>query len=168
MRPPDAAGAAEARLDALAAARLAALPLDVADLWSAERCPEAWLDVLAAGFLVPWWDPAWTAVERRRRLAVAIPALRRFGTRRGVEMALEAWDAPFSYRRTGAYRFSVTLTTGSTVRQSEEARLRAWIDRAKRGAAHYDLTLLAGGSVLPLDVAVVATRLRTAFIAGRA
>ena len=168
MRPPDAAGAAEARLDALAAARLAALPLHVADLWSAERCPEPWLDILAAGFLVPWWDPAWSAAERRRRLSLAIPALARFGTRAGVELALESWGAPFSYRRTGAFAFAVTVTTGSTVRQSDENRLRAWIDRAKRGAAHYQLTLLAGGAALPIEAAFAAGRLRTAFIAGRA
>ena len=157
--PPPTAGAAERRLDALAAARLDLVPVPVADLWDADRCPARWLPILAAGLDMPWWSADWDEAQQRLAIGTAIDQIRRLGTRAGVEDGLRANGVAFAYARTDAYQFRVVVSVdGATTTVADVPRLRRAIDTAKRAAAHYTLAVTLGapaGLILAMPAAAV-------------
>ncbi len=160
MRPPPQAGLLERRLDALAAARLAAIPMHVDAMWDAARCPQEWLSILAAGMDVPWWSTAWSVPEQRHAIGTAFASLARLGTREGVEDGLRAWGAQYRYSRVRARHFLVEVSTsGGALPASELPKLRKTLDSAKRATAHYTLGVLPGADAR-LQVGVVAAAIR--------
>lgn len=66
------------------------IPVGIADLWSADRCPEAFLPFLAWSFSVDDWDPAWPEATKREVIAASVEVHRHKGTLWSVRRALAA------------------------------------------------------------------------------
>ncbi|MGR3484071.1 MAG: phage tail protein I [Paracoccaceae bacterium] len=89
LLPPNAT-ALERALEAVAAARLGAIGLTFADLWSAERCPAHLLGHLAWSLSVDLWDEAWSEAVKREVCARSIAVHRRKGSAASVRDLLAA------------------------------------------------------------------------------
>ncbi len=81
---------------ALASSDAAALAARVAEIDrvrmipNIDELPEELLDILARDFKVDWWDPEYTAEEKRRTLKTSWKVHRMMGTKAAVETALSA------------------------------------------------------------------------------
>lgn len=76
-----------------ASARVNDVPVQIGDLWSAERCPEHLLPWLAHALSVDEWDSTWPEAIKRRVIAQSIPTHRIKGTAGAVKSALAALNA---------------------------------------------------------------------------
>lgn len=89
--PPNASET-ERAIEAAGAARLDALSVAIAALWSAGDCPEDFLPWLAWALSVDVWRPHWPADIKRQVIASSYDVHVAKGTRAGVEAALDALD----------------------------------------------------------------------------
>lgn len=64
----------------------------VGNLWDPATCPAAALPFLAWGLAVPYWDAAWSEVQKRTAVAGAIPFHRIKGTRAAVRQVLDRFE----------------------------------------------------------------------------
>lgn len=89
--PPNAT-AMESAFDLADAARLAALPVPVGDVWNPWTCPASLLPWLAWGVSIDIWDTSWPEQVKREAIAGAIEEQRRKGTPAAVRKALDRID----------------------------------------------------------------------------
>lgn len=68
-----------------AGARLAEIPVPIADLWNPWTCPEVALPFLAWGMSVDIWDDAWTVTRKRAVVAASVDLHRHKGTLGGIK-----------------------------------------------------------------------------------
>ncbi len=92
LLPPNAA--AEERALEAAAARLAAVPVPLADLWHPQRCPSALLPWLAWTVSVDEWDSSWDDTTKRQVIAESIAIHLKKGSRASVERILQLVGYP--------------------------------------------------------------------------
>ncbi|MDO5631140.1 MAG: phage tail protein I [Paracoccus sp. (in: a-proteobacteria)] len=121
------------------------VPVPVADLWSADRCPAAHLPWLAWALSVDDWDPDWPEDTQRAVIAASVEVHRCKGTVWAMRRALavaglgdatiqEGWSAnrydgvvPRNGSRTRKTsdhwaEYRVTLTRPMAIRQASRAR----------------------------------------------
>jgi len=84
----------ERALDRTGAARLAALPSVVANLWNAATCPVALLPYLAWAVSVDEWDDKWSEAKKRAVIASAPETHRTKGTPTSIRRALSMLGQP--------------------------------------------------------------------------
>ncbi len=119
LLPPNASRLEEA-LDAAGAARVA-LPAPIPDIWSADRCPPAFLDFLAWTLSVDFWDTAWPEGAKRAVVAASVAVHREKGSPASIRRLMEALGygvvaiiegaAPFYYDGSVLYDGSQTYGT---------------------------------------------------------
>lgn len=125
------------------------------NLWNPETCPEAFLPWLAWALSVDEWGPEWPVASKRKAIRHAIEVHRRKGTRRAVELALDALgihaDVVEWFESGGApHTFSLdayggdVFAAGYSIGPALAAKLRAVIDPVKPASAHYDLRIGEG------------------------
>lgn len=146
------------RAAAQACATLVAIPIPIRDLWNPDRCPEAFLPLLAWQFSVDRWDQDWPAATKRAVIKASYNLHRRKGTilalRRAVEplgyliRVVEWWQtSPRGPRGTFTLDVGV-LDTGIT--DEMYAELERLIDDAKPLSRHLRglaISLEARGSI---------------------
>lgn len=88
LLPPNATPAERALSEATA--RLGAVPVEIRDVWSPDRCPEALLPWLADAFSVDQWDQNWTEAQKRAFIKASVSVHRRKGTISAIAEALAA------------------------------------------------------------------------------
>ena len=150
--PPDTAGSAERRFDALAADRLSDLPAELAaDLWDPARCPVEWLPRLAQTFQVPIFSADWDVDEQRRVIAETLTTRRAGGTVAGLTAVLDAAGAIYDYRELdAAYTAEIDiLNAGQT--SLPTAQIATILQRTKRAAVRLTVNQVVG---LQLDLPV--------------
>lgn len=161
---PAAAGKTERRIDAVAAARNAAVPVDLpAAGWDADRVPAGWLPVLAWALSVELWDAAWTDAQKRAVVRTAAEQHQVKGTPAGFKAVLDRIGAVYDYAEPEATPRTVVVTihNSATLLLDDLAAVRAQLDRAKRASVSYDIVAHNGlrGAVelaAGFDAAVVA------------
>lgn len=89
LLPPNSTDMERAAADAIAEA--IAIPTPLRDLWSPERCPEAFLPHLAWTLSVDTWDTAWPVEMKRNVIAASIEIHRVKGTPAAIKRALAAF-----------------------------------------------------------------------------
>lgn len=87
---PHNALALERDLETVTAERIASITVPLHDLWNVDTCPERLLPWLAWAFSVEVWDHQWAVGIKRNVIRTSIQVHRMKGTRRSVELALEA------------------------------------------------------------------------------
>ncbi|MCP5136600.1 MAG: phage tail protein I [Gammaproteobacteria bacterium] len=75
-------------------ARISDLPVDIRDLWSAERCPIAFLPLLAWQMSVDEWLAEWPEEIKREVIAAALDVHRKKGTIGSIRRVLIAAGYP--------------------------------------------------------------------------
>ncbi len=88
LLPPNRTPAEEAT--ELTCARMSDLPVAIGDLWNPDACPADLLPWLAWALSVEEWAAAWSEEHKRAVVRRAIRVHRLKGTRRAVELALDA------------------------------------------------------------------------------
>lgn len=89
LLPPSSSATMRA-LETVGAERIAGLDTPIRDLWNVDTCPAALLPWMAWAFSVEVWDHAWAEGVKRNVIREAVKVHRFKGTRRSVELALEA------------------------------------------------------------------------------
>ena len=143
LLPPNASPLEKA-LDRAAGAHLEEIPVPVGDLWSAENCPVQALPWLAWALGVDNWGHSWPKEIKRRVITEAFRIHAQRGTVAALKRLLESIEAEYEYAEPEALRFTIEIYNSDTIPISDLAGLGAAIDRVKRAAAHYTLTLYAG------------------------
>ncbi|RQZ68157.1 phage tail protein I [Burkholderia glumae] len=146
LLPPNAT-ALERRL-AETNARISGIPVDIGTLMDPDAIPLAFLPWLAWHVGVETWKDYWPEQVKRARVKTAIRIARIKGTAEavrqvcasfGANVAMREWFEMTPRGRPGT--FDIVLTVGSRdgVPATAEyvADIRAEVDRAKRGTAHY-------------------------------
>ncbi len=132
------------RAVAQACAALESIPVPIRDLWNPDRCPEAFLPLLAWQFSVDRWDQEWSPATKRAVIKSSYRLHRRKGTiyalRRAVEplgyliRVVEWWQTTPRGQR-GTFTLDVgVLETGIT--DEMYAELERLIDDAKPLSRH--------------------------------
>ncbi|MBU0680092.1 MAG: phage tail protein I [Proteobacteria bacterium] len=124
------------KAQALAVARISAVPVVVDTLWNPSTCPAALLPWLAWALSVDVWDATWSEQVKRDVITESMAIHRKKGTPWAVEQAMHVSGAPdlqlqewFEYG--GApYTFRATITT-ITVPLSPALANRLMADVAK-------------------------------------
>lgn len=152
-RPPGTASELERRLDAAAEDRLGRVPVELAAaLWDPDRAPREWLPRLAAVFRVPVFSDQWSEADQRRAIKESLVERRAGGTQAGMELALDAGGAVYSYREPGAaYTAEIDILNPDalTLPASEVGRI---LQRRKRAAVRLTVSQIASGGELDIPV----------------
>lgn len=134
-----------------ASARLDELPVPLRDLWSAERCPPAFLPWLAWALGVETWDPDWPEGLKRLAVAEAFQVHREKGTVAAVRRVLrqigavyDLVEGPDAARKLSAMQAYVCILNSNTVVLGDIGDIRAALDRAKRASLHLTVEVCAG------------------------
>ncbi len=85
-------------LEIVTAERIEGIENPLHDLWNVDTCPEHLLPWLAWAFSVEVWEHAWSEEIKRNVIRDAIAVHRIKGTRRSVELALEALNMRIDLR----------------------------------------------------------------------
>tara|TARA_B100000678_G_scaffold258338_1_gene237846 strand:+ start:8119 stop:8763 length:645 start_codon:yes stop_codon:yes gene_type:complete len=149
---PNNAQPAEIAIDRAGAARLEALPLGLAALWSVDECPEEFIPFLAYALSVDVWKTRWPLEIKRRVLRESWAVHASKGTRAGVERALGALDvstvitewfetggAPYTFKVRALAGQSLDPDSEAIIGPDFEALVREIIDAVKPVRAHYDV-----------------------------
>ena len=156
---PHASSAAERRLDAMAAERIARLdPRMITALWDSQRVPEELLPALAWSLSIDEWRPEWPAALKRAAIAAAAEVHRIKGTDGavlaalrtiGIDARLEDWhdhlDDPTWHSRDGngkARPFTFRIIIESFEDDARLDQLKRVVNCTKRAAAHYEVLTL--------------------------
>lgn len=152
-RPPGTASETERRLDAAAEDRLGRAPVELAAaLWDPDRAPREWLPRLAAVFRVPVFSDGWSEADQRRAIKESLVERRAGGTQAGMELALDAGGAVYSYREPdAAYTAEIDILNpdATTLPVAEIARI---LQSRKRAAVR--LTVNQVARAVELDIPV--------------
>ncbi|MDY7792166.1 phage tail protein I [Burkholderia ubonensis] len=139
------------RLIAQASAGISSIPVDIGTLMGPDKIPLAFLPWLAWHVGVETWKDYWPEQVKRARVKTAIRIARVKGTAEAVRQVCASFGANVAMRewfeltpRGKPGTFEILLTVGSRdgVPATAEyvADIRAEVDRAKRGTAHYTFT----------------------------
>ena len=146
MLAPESAGRAERRLDEAAEMRLAAVPAALpASAWCVDDIPESWLGVLAWALSIEYWDPDWTAAQRREAIRAAVEEHRLKGTEAGVRRALERAGAVYTYSEPDAFTCSIEVHNIAALGAAGLAGLVVTLERVKRASVMCTVTAPARG-----------------------
>ncbi|KVX12191.1 phage tail protein [Burkholderia ubonensis] len=146
LLPPNAT-VLERRI-AQANAGISGIPVDIGTLMDPDKIPLAFLPWLAWHVGVETWKDYWPEQVKRARVKTAIRIARVKGTAEAVRQVCASFGANVAMRewfemtpRGKPGTFEILLTVGSRdgVPATAEyvADIRAEVDRAKRGTAHY-------------------------------
>lgn len=89
---PPSATASERAIETVIAERTIGIDAPIATLWNVDTCPEELLPWMAWAFSVEVWDHAWSETVKRNVIRNSVQVHRMKGTRRAVELALEALE----------------------------------------------------------------------------
>lgn len=89
---PPSATTSERAIETVIAERTIGIEALIATLWNVDTCPEELLPWMAWAFSVEVWDHAWSETIKRNVIRNSIQVHRMKGTRRAVELALEALE----------------------------------------------------------------------------
>ncbi len=167
---PPGASETERRLDAAAAARLAAVPAQLPQTaWEVDQIPATWLPILAWALSVDLWDPAWRDDQKRTVIRETVELHREKGTVAGLRRVLDAIGAVYDYAEPADAPFTATITIHNTAALllDDFADVRVQLERVKRASVHLTLQVSAGFCVpvwgaAGLRAVVVAPTLRVA------
>ena len=128
-----------------ATARITRIPVPLADLWTAARCPLSHLPWLAWALGVGDWDSDWPEETKRTAIRLARRKHELRGTWAAIRAEMELLGAVWDYAEgpepmTG----TVTIHNGSSLRTAGLAGLRPRLDGVKRAAFHLAITLRTG------------------------
>lgn len=139
-------------LDLASGARLDEMPVDIRDLWSAERCPAPLLGWLAWALSVDHWDDSWTEAQKRKvigasydihRVKGTIGAVRRALDALGIHVEVREWfqtgDAPGTFRIDAFADY--IFAAGFGVNAALISMISRQIDTVKRASQHYTLRI---------------------------
>ena len=146
--PPETATPAERRLDAVAAARLGAIPASLpVSVWDIDAVPVPWLPVLAYALSVELWDDKWSVSAKRKAIRDAIALHREKGTVAAVYRVLAAAGAIYSYTEPAPFRCRIAIQNSASLTLATLAALREQLNCVKRASVVCDVVAEAG---LPL------------------
>lgn len=89
---PPSASPTERAIETVIAERTVGIAAPIADLWNVDTCPVDLLPWMAWAFSVEVWDHAWSETIKRNVIRNSVQVHRMKGTRRAVELALEALE----------------------------------------------------------------------------
>jgi phage tail P2-like protein len=167
LLPPNAT--AQERALELATARLGEVPVPIANLWSADNCPDALLPWLAWAMAVDVWDPFWSTTQKRAAIRNSVAVHRTKGTVAALKTALQGigWPVQVSewFMQAGQpYTYEITVYTDGWANEDaivdrineiieRTTNVRSWptitIDKATSGGFY------VAGCIVDLNVTYV-------------
>ena len=143
---PLEAGDAERRLVAAIRAAAAAIPVNLpAQTWDPDRCPAAWLPVLADGVGIPCLDAAGRIVITPEIVRLGLALQREAGTQAGFTRLLAAAAAVATYTEGPAYRTARVVIRNPGALAIEVTCLVEWMQRhVRRESVHLEVVLDPG------------------------
>lgn len=156
LLPPNATPLERALADT-ARDRIMALPADVlGTLWDPMRCPEPWLDRLAAAYGTAPYDSTWPTERRRCAIAETAANRARHGTAAAVRRILDFSGAIYDLEEgSGPEHHTMTVT----IRNSDSLipsllTVHELLDAVKRLSVH--ISVVSEAMIDPLHVGLAA------------
>lgn len=167
LLPPNATGLEKAV--SLLGLRVTNLPVPLLSLHRVDDCPVAYLPWLAWARRVEYWNPDWSATQKRQAIAQATTFNRQRGTRSSIEQLLDQVLGSTDYQllawhqltpKGQPYTFSVRIDDLLSIAQL--AQIHSAVDATKSVRDQYSITATITQTSLfyPAGAVVTGTRVR--------